>query len=315
MALNRAIGNGTTHLANWSEDIHINTVGVTRFDNPDAITAPGPTVTRVDAMGQINVCIAGITGWVGREIARAVRASADLHLATGVARSAAGQDAGDLIDADHWSVPIYGNLADALEGIDVLVDYTSHTAVRDNVLLAVERGINVVVGSSGLTNTDYNYIEQRAQHNKVTVIAAGNFSLSAALAKAAAVLVVRHMPQWEIIDYAYAAKPDAPSGTARELAESMTDAARAYAGDLVAAPDMPARGQSIGSTRVHSLRLPGFSVSTEVVFGLPEERLTIRHDAGESALPYVAGTLMAIRQTPARTGLIRGLDRLLNVSG
>jgi 4-hydroxy-tetrahydrodipicolinate reductase len=264
-------------------------------------------------MDQISVCIAGITGWVGREIARAVRGSPDLRLYTGVARSAAGQDAGNVIDADHWSVPIFGNLADALEGVDVLVDYTSHVAVRDNVLLAVERGVHVVVGSSGLTTADYRYIEERAQDNNVTVIAAGNFSISAALAKAAAVLAVRHMPKWEIIDYAYASKPDAPSGTAREMAEAMTEAVTSET-DLGAAPDIPARGQPIGQTRVHSVRLPGFSVSTEVVFGLPEERLTIRHDAGESARPYVAGTLLAIRQTPMRTGLIRGLDQLLGVT-
>jgi len=264
-------------------------------------------------MDHINVCIAGITGWVGREIARAVRESTDLRLRTGVARSAAGHDAGAVVDGENWSVPILGDLADALEGVDVLVDYTSHTAVRDNVLLAVERGVHVVVGSSGLTNADYQFIETRAHDNNVAVIAAGNFSISAALAKAAAVLAVRHMPKWEIIDYAYATKPDAPSGTARELAESMTEAVTSEA-ELGAAPDIPARGQPIGQTRVHSVRLPGFSVSTEVVFGLPEERLTIRHDAGGSALPYVAGTLLAIRQTPTRTGLIRGLDQLLGVT-
>ncbi|MGH3529662.1 MAG: dihydrodipicolinate reductase C-terminal domain-containing protein, partial [Pseudonocardiaceae bacterium] len=63
--------------------------------------------------------------------------------------------------------------------------------------------------------------------------------------------------------------------------------------------------------QVHSLRVPSFVVSTEVVFGLPDERLTIRHDAGSSALPYVEGTLLAIRALPGRIGLTRGLDTLL----
>ena len=54
-----------------------------------------------------------------------------------------------------------------------------------------------------------------------------------------------------------------------------------------------ARGATVGGAQVHSLRLPSFSVSTEVVFGLPDERLTIRHDAGGSPAPYVAGTLLA----------------------
>jgi len=67
--------------------------------------------------------------------------------------------------------------------------------------------------------------------------------------------------------------------------------------------------------QVHSVRLPSFVVSTEVVFGLPDERLTIRHDAGGTPEPYVAGTLIAVRRVPARVGLTRGLDALLLESG
>ena len=62
---------------------------------------------------------------------------------------------------------------------------------------------------------------------------------------------------------------------------------------------------------MHSIRVPSFVVSTEVVFGLPDERLTIRHDAGGSPEPYVAGTLIAVRRAPDVVGHVRGLDRLL----
>ena len=68
---------------------------------------------------------------------------------------------------------------------------------------------------------------------------------------------------------------------------------------------------TVGGTQVHSLRLPSFTVSTEVVFALPDERLSIRHDAGSSAAPYVAGTLLAVRAAPRTVGLVRGLDTLL----
>ena len=72
-----------------------------------------------------------------------------------------------------------------------------------------------------------------------------------------------------------------------------------------------ARGTTISGTQVHSVRLPSFVVSTEVVFALPDERLTIRHDAGPTPTPYVAGTLLAIRAVQHRRGLVRGLDTLL----
>jgi 4-hydroxy-tetrahydrodipicolinate reductase len=72
-----------------------------------------------------------------------------------------------------------------------------------------------------------------------------------------------------------------------------------------------ARGVDVQGVQVHSLRLPSFSVSTEVVFGLPHERLTIRHDADSSPDPYVDGTLLAVRRVVGRVGLTRGLDSLL----
>jgi 4-hydroxy-tetrahydrodipicolinate reductase len=79
--------------------------------------------------------------------------------------------------------------------------------------------------------------------------------------------------------------------------------------NVVGAPE--ARGATIAGAQVHSVRLPSFVVSTEVVFAADGERLTIRHDAGETPAPYVAGTLRAIRAVPGRVGLTRGLDRLL----
>jgi 4-hydroxy-tetrahydrodipicolinate reductase len=68
-----------------------------------------------------------------------------------------------------------------------------------------------------------------------------------------------------------------------------------------------------GGVRVHALRLPSFVLSVEAVFGANNERLVIRHDAGSSAVPYVAGTLLAIRHVGEQPGLRRGLETLMGV--
>jgi 4-hydroxy-tetrahydrodipicolinate reductase len=68
----------------------------------------------------------------------------------------------------------------------------------------------------------------------------------------------------------------------------------------------------VAGTQIHSVRLPSFVVSTEIVFGAEGERLTLRHDPGESPAPYVAGTLLAIRSVQGRVGLTRGLDSLID---
>ncbi|CAI8773977.1 hypothetical protein EMIT036CA2_11267 [Chryseobacterium sp. IT-36CA2] len=59
------------------------------------------------------------------------------------------------------------------------------------------------------------------------------------------------------------------------------------------------------------MRLPGYVIYVETVFGLKDERLTIRHDSGTGAEPYVNGVLLAIEKVNTFTGLKRGLDTVM----
>lgn len=258
----------------------------------------------------IRVCVAGITGWTGGPIAQAIAGADDLELVSGVSRSAAGTTFEDL------GTPIFGSVAEALTdaGADVVVDYTDAGAVKENVFAAIARGAAVVVGSSGLTADDFEEIDRRARDAEVGVIAAGNFSLLAALLSRSAAEIARHVPAWEIIDYASAAKPDVPSGTSRELAERLDESGGPSVGRPLDALHGPveARGTTVAGTQIHSVRLPSFVVSTEIVFAAEGERLTLRHDPGETPAPYVAGTLLAIRSVQGRVGLTRGLDSLID---
>ena len=265
----------------------------------------------------INICIAGATGWAGRALVAAVLEADDLALRSAVSRSGTGGDLGIALGGDELGVPVYGTVAGALDGVDVLIDYTSHSVVKANTLTAIERGVAVVIGASGPTAADYVEIDAAARAHGVGVIAAGNFSITAAMAQAAAVLVARHLPQAEIIDYASETKTDVPSGTSRELAERLAGVRAPVVARSIDEIEGPreARGASIAGIPVHSVRLPSFSVSTEVIFALPDERLTIRHDAGSSAAPYVSGTLLAVRMVIGRVGLTRGLDTLLFEGG
>ena len=260
-----------------------------------------------------SVCIAGATGWTGRALVQGVLDAPDLTLGSAVARSAAGRDLGEALGREPLDIPVHGSVEEALDGIDVLIDYTSVTAVKANTLAAIRGGVAVVIGTSGLTEEDFAEIDAAARERAVGVVASGNFSLTAAMCQAGALLAARYLPQWEVIDYASATKPDVPSGTARELAERLGDVRHPEIGHPIEDLHGPqeARGATVGATQVHSVRLPSFVVSTEVVFGLPDERLTIRHDAGGTPEPYVAGTLMAARRAPALVGVTRGLDTLL----
>ena len=261
-----------------------------------------------------NVCFAGLTGWTAPPILAAIDEASDLTLTAGVSRSAAGRSLAETVGSSSSGL-VHGSVAEALDAaaVDVLVDYTSATAVRANVWTAVERGVHVVVGSSGLTADDFVELDALAQQHRVGVLASGNFSVTAAVLKRAATLAAGKLDHWEVLDYAGATKPDVPSGTARELAEALGEV-RAPQTDVPLADltgPVEARGADVGGTRVHSVRLPSFVVSTEVVFGSSGDRLSLRYDAGSTPDPYVDGTLLAIRRVAELPGVRRGLDTLL----
>jgi len=181
------------------------------------------------------------------------------------------------------------------------------------VLAAIAARRHVVIGSSGLTQKDFEDIDSLARTIGVGVVAVGNFAITAALLQRFAVEAAKYLGTWEIIDTAHAGKIDAPSGMARELAWRLSQVGKPHAEVPVenTIGQVEARGADVHASRIHSVRLPGYTIGLEIRFGQEDERLTLQYDAGPGATPYIAGTLLAIRRVSQFTGLVRGLDRIL----
>jgi len=262
----------------------------------------------------LKVCLAGATGWAGSELARGIAATDDLELVGAVGRRHAGQKLGDVLGAGGLDATIFASADEALaQSCDVFVEYTHPDTAKANVLTALEHGAHVVVGTSGLTDEDYAQIDAAARERRRGVLACGNFALTAVLLIKFAEMAAKIIPQWELIDYAGAGKPDAPSGTVRELAGRM---GRVRQPRLEVPLERTVglretRGGTLGGTQVHAVRLPGFVLGAEAIFGLPDQTLSIRHNAGSSAKPYVDGALLAIRKVSGLLGVHRGLDAVL----
>jgi 4-hydroxy-tetrahydrodipicolinate reductase len=265
----------------------------------------------------IRVCLAGATGWAGSELARAIhRTAPDLSLVAAVSRTKAGRNLGEVLGDASLDVPIYGTAAQALaRPCDVFVEYTKPDSAKSHVLTALDRGAHVVIGTSGLIDADLAEIDALARERRRGVLAVGNFALTVVLLQRFAEMAAKLIPQWEIIDYASAGKPDAPSGTVRELAGRL---------GKVRQPQLEVpleqvvgmretRGGTLAGSQVHAVRLPGFVIGVETIFGMPDQTLTLRHNAGSSAKPYVDGALLAIRKVSGLVGLHRGLDKVLEL--
>lgn len=255
----------------------------------------------------LKVCMSGATGWTGGAIAQAVADAQDMALVSCVSRRAAGTEV--------LGAPCFASVEDALSGpeFDVLIDYTSPDTIMAHSFAAIAAGKRVVIGTSGLNAADYAKIDTAAREKGVGVVASGNFALTAALMARFSLMAAEYLEWFEVIDYAKPGKTDAPTGTARELAERMGEVRKpAFEVDPVTVKGEPGlRGGSVNGVQVHSLRLPSYSATVTSTFAHGNSRLTITHDAGKDPTIYNDGTLLAARKVMEFTGLVRGLDNLL----
>ncbi|MCF6266977.1 MAG: 4-hydroxy-tetrahydrodipicolinate reductase [Desulfuromusa sp.] len=264
----------------------------------------------------ISVCLAGATGWAGSALAKGIYAAPDLNLVSAVSRSHAGKSLGSVIDQTGSTPLLSSTAAEALRASpDVFIEYTKPDIAKSNSLQAFQSSCHVLVGTSGLNEDDYREIDAVAQSVGRGVLACGNFSLTAVLFEKFAEMAAKHIPHWEIIDYASSSKKDSPSGTARELAYNLS---RVRESQLDVPHDQSQgpegiRGARLNGTQVHAVRLPGYVLSLDAIFGMPDQKLIIRHEAGMSAQPYVDGALIGIRKVISLVGLHRGLASVMNL--
>jgi 4-hydroxy-tetrahydrodipicolinate reductase len=263
---------------------------------------------------KIRVCVAGATGWAGSALSRGIFEASDLELVAGVSKSHAGGALGDVLGIEGLATPVFATVAESLETKpEVVVEYTKPDVARNNILTALKGGAHVVVGTSGLGEDDYHEIDGAAREVKRGVLAVGNFAITAVLLQKFAELAARYIPYWEIIDYAHSGKIDAPSGTARELADRLSEVGEAQLDVPLETMQGPreSRGVRLNGSQVHSVRLPGYVISLDAIFGMPDQKLIIRHESGTSAEPYVDGALLAIRKVSGLVGVHRGLDKVM----
>ncbi|MFM8515167.1 MAG: 4-hydroxy-tetrahydrodipicolinate reductase [Actinomycetota bacterium] len=197
----------------------------------------------------------------------------------------------------------------------VLVDFTTPQAVMGNITFGVENGIACVVGTSGFTPDRLAQVRDLVDsHAGSAVFIAPNFGIGAVLMMRFARMAAPYFGSVEIIEMHHPGKVDAPSGTALHTAHLIAQAreGRAAAPDATRMEDQDARGRSVQGVPIHSIRLQGLVAHQEVLFGSPGETLSIRHDSLDRG-SFMPGVLLAIREMSTRTGLVVGVENLLEL--
>jgi 4-hydroxy-tetrahydrodipicolinate reductase len=265
-------------------------------------------------MAQTKVVVHGAAGRVGQEVVRAVQREEDLKLVGAVDINAPGDT---LALADGTTVPFGTDFTDMLGQVkpDVVVDFTIASATMPAVRTAVDKRVNMVIGSTGFSPGDIDEMKRLCRGGKVGIFVAPNFALGAILMMHCAKIVGKYFDHVEITELHHDGKRDAPSGTALSTAQGMLRA-RGKGFEQPAVRDtvtpQPSRGLETEGIYLHSVRLPGLMAHQEVLFGGPGQTLSIRHDTINREC-YMPGVILAVREITKRQGFIYGLDRLLGL--
>jgi 4-hydroxy-tetrahydrodipicolinate reductase len=212
------------------------------------------------------------------------------------------------------TVPSSSDLDSILTGCqpDVMVDFTIARATMPAARTAADRGVNLVIGTTGLTTDDIAEIEQLSREHKIGAVVAPNFALGAVIMMHLAKIAGKYFDYAEIIELHHHLKADAPSGTALSTAGAMAKARGKPFQLPKQKKSLASRGEQVEGVTLHSVRLPGFMAHQEVILGAPGQTLSIRHDTINREC-YMPGVILAIKQVVQRKGLTYGLDVLLGL--
>ena len=248
----------------------------------------------------IKVAVCGALGKMGKEVCETVESQNDMELAAKI--DIAGNDT-------------YKSIADAVNSvkIDLLIDFTQPKSIFENAKYCLNNGIKIVIGTTGLKDDEIEYLKNLSKEKNTGCFIAPNFSTGAVLMMMFARQAAKYFDNAEIIELHHNQKKDAPSGTAIKTALMMSEE-----NDNFTTGNCPetetikgARGGvSYNNIHIHSVRMPGYVASQEVLLGSNGQILKIRHDSIDRKC-YMDGVMLATRYVTDKNNFTYGLDNIM----
>ncbi len=263
----------------------------------------------------IKVGVIGALGKMGKEVVKAVINEKDMQLVLAVDIFEEGKDIGEIISGKKSGVTICTNLNNAIETSkpDVVVDFTQPKDIYEHVREYMNLKVKSVIGTTGLKDEQIAEIKKLSKLNNTSCLIAPNFSTGAVLLMMFAKQASKYFSNAEIIELHHNQKKDAPSGTAIKTAQLMAEENTNFSLNNCSETELiqGARGaNSMANIHIHSVRMPGYIASEEVIFGAPGQIFKISHDTMDRSC-YMAGVLLAIRYVFSNNEFVYGLDNIM----
>ncbi len=260
-----------------------------------------------------KIIVTGANGKMGRETVKTIHSEPGMKLVGAVGRKdMIGEDIISLLGLEGPPLEITSNLEEAIERTeaDTLIEFSVPGAAMKNITIALERGLHVIVGTTGLKEEEIKQLEKLTAEVPGNLILAPNFSLGANLMLKFASLAASYFKRAEIIEMHQDKKEDAPSGTALKTAQLLAPICK---GKKEKRNSQPARGEDYQGISIHSVRLPGMVAHQEVIFGEEGQVLTLRHDTYDRS-SFMPGLLLALDKINEIDNMVYGLENLISLS-
>lgn len=248
----------------------------------------------------IKVGVCGALGKMGQEVVQAVTDCPETELVAKI--DIASPEMYHTIEAAH-----------RVEDIDVIIDFTQPKSIFENAKYCLNNGIKIVIGTTGLSDEQIAELKNLSQEKNTGCLIAPNFSTGAVLMMMFAKQAAKYFDNAEIIELHHNQKKDAPSGTAIKTAAMMAEVKEDFAKNNCPETETieGARGgNSYSNIHIHSVRMPGYIASQEVIFGSSGQIMTIRHDSMDRKC-YMQGVLLAVKHVAEKNDFVYGLDNIM----
>ena len=262
-----------------------------------------------------NICVAGASGRMGRMLVEAILNADDCTLTGALdvpGSPALGTDPAAFLGKDS-GVRITADLAQGLQGVDCLIDFTRPEGTLAHLKVCEQLGVKLVIGTTGFTDAQKTEITDAAQ--RVAVVMAPNMSVGVNVTLKLLQMAAKAMSTGydiEIIEAHHRHKVDAPSGTALKMGEVIAEAlgrdlkdCAVYAREGVTGERDPS---SIGFATIRGGDIVG---DHTVLFAGTGERIEVTHKSS-SRVTYAQGSLRAVRYL---SGQPSGLFDMFDVLG
>ena len=248
----------------------------------------------------IKVAVCGALGKMGKEVVQAVTECPEIELTAQI--DIAGENMYHTIEE-----------ASKAASIDIVIDFTQPKSIFENAKYCLNNGIKIVIGTTGLKDEEIEYLKKLSKEKNTGCLIAPNFSTGAVLMMMFARQAAKYFDNAEIIELHHNQKKDAPSGTSIKTAAMMAEVKEDFTKNNCPETETikGARGgNSYSNIHIHSVRMPGYIASQEVIFGSSGQIMTIRHDSMDRKC-YMQGVLLAVKHVAENNDFVYGLDNIM----